>query len=406
MKILFLSPRQCWPVRSGAKAREYYLLQALARDAEVDYAFFAEPGMQDPGKNGVPGCRNIVSVPKPKNYTWDQKILGMVGKWPLPILNYTSPRMIDAVRQLLGANHYDLIHLDSVHMIRYAEGAKIPVVYNWHNIESEAMRRYADTVGFGPKSWYALNTAAKMEQLEKRILARDFAHVVCSEREKVELASIEPSARITVVENGVDTKWFADSKTSTGNSPTNLVFVGTMDYYPNIEAVVSFATKVWPSIHNRLPALQLSIVGANPTRTVRDLSKILGVSVTGTVADVRPYYQNAVAAIVPLRTGGGTRLKILEAMAAGVPVISTPLGAEGLDVTVNMNILIADPDDDAAWVRNINHLLETPELGVALAEGGKELVKERYDWDILGRKLSETYRRWLTEAQTSGSAFG
>jgi glycosyltransferase involved in cell wall biosynthesis len=120
-----------------------------------------------------------------------------------------------------------------------------------------------------------------------------------------------------------------------------------------------------------------------------------GVTVTGTVPDVRPYYHDALAAIVPLRTGGGTRLKILEAMAAGVPVVSTPLGAEGLAVTPGENILLADPDDAETWVNHLEQLTGSAPARKALSASALELVRTTYDWAILGRKLCNTYEGWL-----------
>ena len=397
LKILFLSPRQCWPTRSGAKLREYHFLHALSRDADVDYAYFVDPGSSPLSQVELPLCREVVPVPKPGAYTIGQKLAGLVGKWPLPILNYTSPMMMDAVGKLLSKNRYDLIHLDSIHMIRYAEGAGTPVVYNWHNIESEAMKRFARTVGSGPKSWYARVTADKMEALERQMLRDDFGHIVCSERERIELSRISPGARVSVVENGVDTAHF---QTGHGTSRAkNIVFVGTMDYYPNVEAAISFVANIWPSIRNMVPGIQLAIVGANPTQAVRDLGQTPGITVTGTVLDVRPYYQNALAALVPLRTGGGTRLKILEAMAAGVPVVSTPLGAEGLAVTPDTDILMANPDDVAAWTNHLVRLANESTLVDSLASAGLELVKSRYDWQILGRKLTQTYATWLGRTQ-------
>ena len=132
-----------------------------------------------------------------------------------------------------------------------------------------------------------------------------------------------------------------------------------MDYNANVDAVTSFAQRIWPILRQRFPDLQLWIVGANPPPAVVQIGKLEGVTVTGTVPDVRPYYRDALAAIVPLRTGGGTRLKILEAMAAGVPVVSTPLGAEGLPVTPGKNILFADPDDSETWIRQMEYLGES-----------------------------------------------
>src|SRR5262245_42775320 len=131
MRLLFLSPRQCWPTHGGAKLREYYLLRELSRQVEVDYAYFADPASEPLTERALPDCRQIVSVPKPAAYTIPKKVLGLVGKWPLPVRNYTSRLMSEAVRKLESANRYDLIHLDGIHLIRYSKGFGAPVVYDW-----------------------------------------------------------------------------------------------------------------------------------------------------------------------------------------------------------------------------------------------------------------------------------
>jgi glycosyltransferase involved in cell wall biosynthesis len=200
------------------------------------------------------------------------------------------------------------------------------------------------------------------------------------------------------VENGVDTTCFSPDKKVAADSSKNLVFVGSMDYYPNVEAVISFSSKVWPLIREQVPGARFTIVGANPTNGVRKLAENPGITVTGTVPDVRPYYQDALAAVVPLRTGGGTRLKILEAMASGVPVISTPFGAEGLEVTGDIDILFADSVDASSWVRHVRNLSEMSGLRASLVCTALKLVKNRYDWEILGRKLNRTYREWFEGA--------
>ena len=288
-------------------------------------------------------------------------------------------------------------------MIRYGEAAMgrnaaTKIVYNWHNIESEAMQRFSATVPSGPKRWYASLTAAKLASLERDILNQAFGHIVCSARELDDLQKLAPDARIAVVENGVDVGSYAASfspRTDISPAAHKLVFVGLMDYYPNVEAATSFTRRIWPTLRQRFPNLTLSIVGANPTPAVLQLGNMEGVTVTGTVPDVRPYYRDALAAIVPLRTGGGTRLKILEAMAAKVPVISTPLGAEGLTVTAGENILLAEPDDAETWLRHLSHLIESEPSRKALSDMAFELVKTQYDWEILGRKLCATYEGWL-----------
>jgi sugar transferase (PEP-CTERM/EpsH1 system associated) len=399
MRILFLSPRQSLPARSGAKLREYHFLRALGRSAELTCLYFGDPGAQPLTVEDLPFCRDVVGIPKPPAYGLGNNIRGIFGRWPLPILNYTSPEMSTAVAKAVASCEFDIIHLDSIHMIRYALAAieqqpSLRAIYNWHNIESEAMRRYAATTTSPARRWYAGHTATKLERLESGILRTAFGHIVCSEREREQLHRTAPSARIEVVENGVDTGYFA----ADGETPTptrSIIFVGAMDYFPNSEAAVFFARQIWPHVRNRLADAELVIVGANPGPAVLALGELPGVKVTGMVPDVRPFYHGALAAIVPLRTGGGTRLKILEAMAAGVPVVSTPLGAEGLPAVDGENALLVDSGDIHGWVDRLASLANSPTRRAQLTAAGLLLVQNRYDWEMLGAKLRATYEAWL-----------
>jgi len=394
VRILFLSPRQCWPASSGARLREYHFLRALGRHADLTYLYFQDRDTPPLTRVDLPFCRGVSGVTKPDRYGPANILLGVAGRWPLPVLNYWSSEMRDAVGRASASQSYDVFHLDSIHMTRYSRfvgGSSPKVIYNWHNIESEAMRRYAAVASNSGKRWYAAYTAGKLAALESEILRSAFAHVVCSERERAQLLRTAPAARIEVVENGVDTEYFTGAA---GPASNKIVFVGAMDYFPNVEAITSFATRIWPQVQNKIPDMRLDVVGANPTPAVRRLGEMTGISITGTVPDVRPYYRDSLAAIVPLRTGGGTRLKILEAMAAGVPVISTPLGAEGLGVTAGQDILIADPDSRDGWVEHILELSRRPLRREQLAGAARRLVLNRYDWKILGDKLSRLYEKW------------
>lgn len=389
------------------------MLRALAQGARLTYVYFAENGdgtaVPNDGTAGpaqLPFCEQIVSVRKPRMYgTWNV-IRGAAGRWPLPVLNYTSAAMAAALAELKGP--YDLIHLDSIHMTRYGRvlarkaGAAQRLVYDWHNLESEAMRRHAAAVASRARSVYAEQTARKLERLEREVLRTAFGHIVCSERERERLLRIAPGARIVTVENGVDTAYFQGAA---GDAVVRrrIVFVGKMDYYPNIEAAKHFVERIWPVVRERLPGTALTIAGSDPVEAVRALEKVAGVTVTGTVPDLRPYYEGALAAIVPLRTGGGTRLKILEAMAAGVPVISTHLGAEGLSVEPGRDILIADVDEPQEWAAHLGRLAEAPEESAKIAARGVELVQARYDWEIVGDALRRTYDEWLSSPASSSA---
>lgn len=392
MRILFVSPRQCWPPQSGAKLREYHLLRALAEVHDVTYAHFTEPGSAALTRSDLPFCAAVLAVPKPPAYSAQQLVRGLVGRWPVSVLNYTAPPMRDALARLAGP--FDLAHLDSMHLARYeaALGRPRRVVYDWHNIESELMSRYAESSPSWARRQYAAITARKLARVERDLLRGAFGHVVCSERERAAIAALAPAARVEVVENGVDTAYFAGLRD--GAPARRIVFVGSMDYAPNIEGSVWFARELWPAVRASAPHLVFSIVGAKPAPAVQALASLPGVEVTGTVPDVRPYYRDALAAVVPLQTGSGTRLKILEAMAAGVPVLSTPLGAEGLAVTPDRDIVLLNAADAPGWAREIRALAAEPARGAALAAAGAALVRDRYDWTNLGRRLAARYEEW------------
>ncbi len=401
MRILFLSPRQSLPALNGAKLREYHFLRALGRSADLTYLYFAEPGTEPLTVEDLPFCREVVGIPRPPAFGPVKTVMGVLGRWPLPILNHSSPEMSAAVAAVMARREFDIVHLDSIHMIRYALEARerigsMKAIYNWHNIESEAMSRRSATIPSLARRWYVELTARRLKRLETDILHSAFGHVVCSERERDQLRPIAPAARIAVIENGVDTGYFVGCGGDRATS-RRIVFVGAMDYFPNADAAIFFANRIWPDVRSRLDGAELTIVGKSPSAAVLTLGELPGVTVTGTVPDVRPFYHGALAAVVPLRSGGGTRLKILEAMAAGVPVISTPVGAEGLEVADGENVLLVDSNDAAGWADRLVSLANSPARRAQLTAAGLRLVQNRYDWEMLGSRLLATYEGWITE---------
>jgi glycosyltransferase involved in cell wall biosynthesis len=323
-------------------------------------------------------------------YTPMKLVRGMVGRLPLPLVNYTSAAMTSALRELVKARKFDLVHFDSIHMMPYEHlFAGMPVVYNWHNIESEAMRRYAATAPFSRRA-VASVTARKIEAAERYILRNGFGHIVCSGRERDALRAINARARVAVVHNGVDLSGFASDSAEVRRF--RLVFVGSMSYHANSDAALWFAHEVWPAVRERHPDWRLTLVGSGPPPAVLALRAQPGIEVTGTVTDVRPYYQEALAAIVPLRTGGGTRLKILEAMAASVPVVSTELGAEGLPAVSGENALIVK--NRTQWLDALEAVTSDPDLRSGLIKAARTTVAD-FDWEVLGKSLYEIYSGWL-----------
>lgn len=410
MRILYFSNRECWPINTGARLRDYHLAAQLARRASVTYFGLSYPGdpMYTENNEGLTPPATVFErvsiIPKARAFTPVNLVRGLIGSTPVTVLNCTTETIANTLANLGREMAFDSIQMEGVHLVRYlpvlrAFPQRPPVVCDWHNIESELMRRHVDTLPLSPRRLYATRTAALIERKEAELLRDCEDHTVVSEREQHKLRAIVPSAVIHIVENGVDTAYHNDEQMERAyarwreaahgageyGQRNRIIYVGSMDYHANVDTVVYFAREIWPRVRERSPELRFTIVGRSPTPEVVALASQPGIEVTGTVGDVRPYYRESLAVVVPLRVGSGTRLKILEAFAAGVPVISTTLGAEGLEVRPGSDILIADTA--AQMAEAIGLLGGTPELWQRLASAGRELAARRYDWHVLGERL-------------------
>jgi len=403
MRVLHFAPRVCWPLDTGAKLRNYHLARVLAERSQVTLLAFSDRNTSS-APIGNP-YHQVISVKRDPAYTFAKLVRGLWGQTPLPVLNYTTASMKQALEGVLTEKDFDVVQVESIHLMAYlpiirAARQQPLVICDWHNIESELMQRYRKREPNLLRRAYAGKTARLMSEFEGRATREFDAHVVVSERDAERLRALNPDARIFVIENGVDTSYYSDAQIETvaaarrdAPGKRRIVFVGSMDYHANIEGTVNFAREVWPRLRARQPDLVFTIVGRNPAREVRELAQTPGVEVTGTVDDVRPFYRKAVLSVVPLNVGGGSRLKILEAMAAGVPVVSTTLGAEGLDIRHGENILVADTNEQL--IEAIVSVVENEEQRRQLVAGGRALVFSRYDWSTLGASLFEVYRKLL-----------
>jgi sugar transferase (PEP-CTERM/EpsH1 system associated) len=403
MRVLHFAPRVCWPLDTGAKLRNYHLARMLARQTRVTLLAFNHHDESLPSTENP--YEQVIAVKRDVAYTVKKVLRGLWGKTPLPVLNYTTDSMKNALEGVLNEKDFDVVQVEGIHLMAYMpiirSTRKRPlVICDWHNIESELMRQYSQHEPNLLRRAYAGKTARLMSELESRALREFDAHVVVSQRDAERLNKLNGKARVFVIENGVDSRYYADAlieKTAAARSDAaakkRIVFVASMDYHANIEGALSFAREVWPSLRARQPELVFTIVGRDPSREIRALALTPGIEVTGTVDDVRPFYRNAVAAIVPLNVGGGSRLKILEAMAAGVPVVSTTLGAEGLDVRHGENILIADTNEQL--VEAIVSVVDDQDRRNRLGTAGRALISNHYEWTKLGGLLFELYQKLM-----------
>ena len=401
--------------------RNYHLSRVLAEHASVMFIGFSEKATN---QNGPPKFyESVVTVPRERGYTVSKIVRGSLGSTPLPVLNYTTDAMKAALADLLSKYQFDIVQLESIHLIEYLpiirRAAHRPIVIcDWHNVESELMQRYSEREGQRMRKVYANQTARKLRKLELRAMGEFDAHIAVSRRDAEQLREQDPAARVFVIENGVDAafysheqielayaSWQNNSKTGVDKTVRKhrVLFVASMDYHANIDAAVSFAREVWPGVHERKPNLIFTMVGRDPSPQVRQLELIPGVEVTGTVEDVRPFYREALVSVVPLKVGGGSRLKILEAMAAGVPVVSTTLGAEGIDVHDGSDILLADSVDELSEA--IINVAGNEELARALARNARAMVSDHYEWSKLGASLLLLHQELIdTQKLRTGAA--
>lgn len=305
------------------------------------------------------------------------------------------------VSQLLSENHFDVIHVVRPNMFQYVpDNCSARVILDTENVEAQIVRRTFESKPFTVSGLISLFEAGKLKEYEGSACAKADLVLTVTDRDKKVLSALAKDAQIETIPIGVDTEYFTYSWQP--NPEARIVFVGTMYWPPNIDSVTYFCRDVLPLIRKDIPEAAFDIVGLKPARTVVELGKrITGVRVTGSVDDVRPYMSGTRVFVVPLRTGSGMRVKILNAMSVGVPVVSTSVGCEGIEGLVpvrepisendnrDANIWVADSPD--AFARAVIALTNDEKLASTLSRNGRKLMETAYDWVIIRRKIAYVY---------------
>jgi polysaccharide biosynthesis protein PslH len=393
LRILFFSPQQLWPVNSGSRLRNVHLATGLAQRAEVTVLQVLQPDQRNEATAADADVfEHFVNAQKEKSYSIQTVLKGVIGPLPVTVHNYYSSDIRNCLQKALHERTYDVVQMETsnlfsyIDVIRKAPGSPA-LLLDWHNIDSELMERYASESSSLPKKLIARRTATLLAKLEKRLTFQCDAHTVVSALDRDKLLAHNRRAAVTVIPNGVDSKKFS-SEFKAGQK-RDLLFVGSMDYHANSDAVLWFVNNIWGAIEKAFPDLNFTIVGRSPAKEIRDLATDR-IRVTGTVEDVRPFYEQALAVIVPLRVGGGTRLKILEAMAMGVPVISTTIGAEGIEAQNGEEILLADSVEEMISALRVV-MSNGGARREAVAQAGRRLVAAKYDWDSIAARLYQVH---------------
>ena len=387
MKILIVSAQLPHPGKGGAYVRNYYLLKALASQHTVsllsvvdgaELEAYSDTTLLEDLARPVQVIPRLASRPKRL-----QQLMSLVRGKSYSLNMYMLSEMQDALDAILTRDHYDVVLFETVLLAGYRIPPGVKIILDQHNIEHELLQRTYRHEKAGLRKWYSWREAQLLESGEIARCRRADVVLVASEREHLLLKRILPHGVIKVVPNGVDIKAFQPS--SQEEVSNQIIFTGSMDYYPNTDAVLFFAQRCWPLIQARVPGVTWQIVGRNPSSEVRRLAELPGVTVTGSVPDVRPYLATSAVAIAPLQIGGGTRLKILEAFAMRKAVVSTSVGCEGLAVESGKHLLIADQPE--AFAQAVVELLHNPSMRIALGNAGRALVEAEYSWEQAGTQL-------------------
>jgi polysaccharide biosynthesis protein PslH len=401
-KLLFLCQTLPFPPDGGVAIRSYNVLRLLARDYDVTaLCFYRRATTPDLG-GSLAALRRIATTvhafPIEQEHSrarllWDHARSVATGR-VYTTFAYESAAFRQALLDALARERFALVHMDSLDLAAYLPllGA-LPVVCVHHNVESSLLRRRAAMEGSALRRRYLLLQARLMRREEKRWSPRVALNVAVSESDARELSALAPGAAVAVVPNGVDVTTFAPAP----GEESGIVFVGGMTWFPNADALEYFASEILPLIRSRDAYAAVTWVGrALPNAIERYAQK--GVRLTGHVADIRGYVRDAACYVVPLRVGGGTRLKILDAWAMGKAVVSTSVGCEGLEAEDGRNILIRDTP--AAFAAAVGMVLHDPEARAALERNARHTAETKYSWDVIG----ETMRKVYAEARTANGA--
>ncbi|HWB83263.1 MAG TPA: glycosyltransferase [Bryobacteraceae bacterium] len=384
---LFLAPEAPYPLAGGGALRSASLLHHLARSYDVDLVVFREPGAPDPAQVMPRGLARRIFVVELSTHGRGRAARAARNAWRV---TRRVPPLVDRfsgfdkpIAEFLSGKRYDIGVIEHFWCAPYQEQvgkACARTVLNLHNIESVLHARCAATEGRAVSFAHGVFRRASLE-LERKWLPR-FSLLLAPSESDAELArAIVPEARVTVYPNALP---FTPRPASDGEDA--IVFSGNMEYHPNISAVRFFRREIWPLLRQRWPGLVWRLVGKNPNAVRRHTSGDDRIEVRGPVADAIPELARAKVAVAPLLAGSGTRLKILEAWSAGVPVVSTTLGAEGLPARGEEHLLLAD--DAASFAEAVSRLLECTSLREELANAGRALLEQEFTWESAWKKLN------------------
>ena len=392
LRVLAIDEEVPFPPNTGKRIRTWNLLKRLAIRHDITLLCYGrERGHEfDVVRQCGIGLRLVDPLPELGGLPlYGRLLLNLISPYPYSVEKHYTQRFQKEVDALLASGEFDLLHCEWTPYARYRNGGShVASVLATHNIESQIWKRRADNEGSVVARTFFRMQARKMETFESNNLPR-MSLVTAVSPEDAHRTAGWTQRDCMLVENGVDLEQFRPA--GTGES-SELLFLGSLDWFPNRDAVEYMVQQIFPLIRTAIPNARLRVVGRRPPKDfVRRIAAVRGVEVLGEVDDVRPHIKRAGAIVVPLRVGGGSRIKILEALAMAKAVVSTRVGAEGLAVKDGQSILLAD--DPQGFAARVQQLMASEEERSRLGKNGRDLVEQRYSWDDCAAALELAWYR-------------
>ena len=399
MKILFLSLRCPYPPHRGDRIRSYNFIKQLSKQHAVTLVYFAESETDiESAKHLKPFCERIEWVRFHRSFAFLNTGVHCLSRHPLQLHYWYAPQMQRKINELLAQEHFELIHAQLFRMGQYVTEVQGPIkVLDLCDSLALNLNRRAELesnpwlakikLDCTPKRFLVKLEEKRVRRYEVDIMKAFDCGTVVARFDRDYLLAQDDTLNLSIVPMGVDLSYFQPNPI-TEPAPM-LLFTGTMNYFPNADAAIYFCSEVFPRIRERHPKACFYVVGNHPSEPVKRLEAQDGVVVTGYVPDVRPYFEKASVFVAPLRAGSGIQTKNLEAMAMGVPVVTTSVGAMGLEADIGKELLVADTPADFA--EQVIHLLDNECLRKTLAQTARTRVENSYSWEAIGDRLKHVY---------------
>ena len=396
MKILMLVPYLPNTATSGGQTRWYNIIKYLSKKHDITLFSLVKDVSEE---KFIPElkkyCKKVMVFERPKKpWTLRNVLLSVFGPFPLLVIRNLSLEERRAVSEELANEKYDLIHAETFYVMPHLARTDVPTILVEQTIWHDVYKHHVETkVPLLLRPFYMYDVF-KVKYWERHYWAKASKLVAVSEEDRGQMLKLIPGVKVDIIPNGVDTEFYSAKKIERKSPQRILYGVTNFEWLQNLEASEILLNNVWPKVKSQVPGAKVWIVGRKIAEWIKKLSEVdKRVEVTENIPDARDAYGSASIMVAPIKGAGGTRLKILEAMAAGLPVVSTSIGVAGLNITHGKQALIADTDQGLA--NEAAKLLKNPEVAERIGEAGREHVRTYFDWKVIVKLHDPIYRQVL-----------